>query len=205
MRTFIIFAVSFLLLCRAKNLLVEVEKSKPQVENKVSSTKPTPKNIESRDKNISNKNEGDLGKKYQGKNGEARLEAIEAEVRELKRGQEIIAKRVEGIEHMTADEFKQFKFYLDDLFDGLKPDEEEPGTGTGDSGKNRLFNYRYNRGLIPNSWWPDEPEPGTGKSKNRSIVPCEFIKKRDCRHYSHCKICKKGKRGRRGRRGRGRG
>lgn len=203
MRTFIIFAASFLLLCRAKNLLVEVEKSKPQVENKVSSTKPTPKNVESRDKNISNKNEGDLGKKYQGKNGEARLEAIEAEVRELKRGQEIIAKRVEGIEHMTADEFKQFKFYLDDLFDGLKPDEEEPGTG--DSGKNRLFNYRYNRGLIPNSWWPDEPEPGTGKSKNRSIVPCEIIKKRDCRHYSHCKICKKGKRGRRGRRGRGRG
>ena len=197
MRTFMIFA-SFLLLCRAKNLLVEVEKSKPQVENKVSSTKPTPKNIESRDKNISNKNKGDLGKKYQGKKGEARLEAVEAEVRELKRGQEIIAKRVEGIEHMTADEFKQFKYYLDDL-DSLEPDEAEPGTGTGDSSKNRLFNSRYN------SWWPDVPEPGTGKSRNRSIVPCEFIKKRDCRHYSHCKICKKGRRGRRRGRGRGRG
>ena len=191
MRTFMIFA-SFLLLCRAKNLLVEVEKSKPQVENKVSSTKPTPKNIESRDKNISNKNEEGLGKKYQGKKGEARLEAVEAEVRELKRGQEIIAKRVEGIEHMTADEFKQFKYYLDDL-DGLEPDEAEPGTGTGDSSKNRLFNSRYN------SWWPDVPEPATGKSKNRSLVPCEVLKKRprrSCRHYMHCKICKDLSRGR---------
>ena len=132
MRTFIIFAASFLLLCRAKNLLVEVENSekpKPHVENKVPSTKPTPKNIGSRDKNISNKNEEAFEKKYQSKKGETRLEAIEAEVRELKRGQEIIAKRVEGIEHMTADEFKHFKLYPDELFYGLEPDEEEPGTG----------------------------------------------------------------------------
>ena len=70
MRTFIIFAASFLLLCRAKNLLVEVEKSekpKPHVENKVPSTKPTPKNIGSRDKNISNKNEGIWEKSTKGR------------------------------------------------------------------------------------------------------------------------------------------